>query len=436
MPIVKVPTNIVMETGHLIGGLPYGSIIAGRELYKVLRDPAYEIPPEVADKIMYNIKKGSVGVGMMALGYLNPQIFGGYYQKGEKRKKGDVPVGGMKIGDFEVPKWLLHNPFLEAIQFGATMRRVHDDLNSKRLIEENALHDAPRMVTNAAKGVIEQVPFYDEPIRAVEAAMGNNWQVWASELGESMLMPQVLRDAAKDLDRSEGDYVKRAKYTFGDYLQSDVPFLRNKLPEKGDRFVTVDGKHYNALGEEVTNVDTSVGTAINPIPRPIPITIGPDEATWKFIKDNDINVLPPQQDAEAMKFISDKGEKVQELTDTQYASFVKARGDVIKKGLDVLIPALSDLNKEDAISQLMDGELDNGNKVFSTKEKAEQAYDFLLKSDIKKITSKILSAGTDAGLYEVGAYIRVPKDIKLELAKIIFGEEEKPKPTIENYNNK
>jgi len=99
MPIVKVPTNIVKETGHLVGGLPYSSILAGREMFKVLRDPGYEISPKWLTRSCI-ISKGFSRMGLLALGYSNPQMFGGYYQEGDKRDKKDVPAGGMRIGDF------------------------------------------------------------------------------------------------------------------------------------------------------------------------------------------------------------------------------------------------------------------------------------------------------------------------------------------------
>ena len=409
MPIVKVPMNIAKETGHLIGGMPYAHVLMGRELYKILRDPAYEVSPEMADKIMYNIKKGSVGIGLLALGYSNPQIFGGYYQPGDKHGKDDVPAGGMKIGEFEVPKWMIHNPFIEVLQFGATMRRVHDKMNENRLVEKSALHDLPAGVVAGGKGVIQQIPFADEPTRLGKAVTsGQGAAQFADELAASMLVPQALRDAAKDFDRKDGDYVSRAKYTIGDYIQNDIPFLKNKLPEKGDRYVT-DGKDtYNALGENIKSVDGK---------------------TWKFIKDNDINVLPPQPDAPAMQFVNTKGEKVDELNPKQYATFVKTRGEAIKQGLDLMMTAMQDEDKSSVIESLMKVDMGDGKPVFDTKKKAEMAYNYFHKRTVESTSKKILSLGTKAGLYNIGCLIRVPGDMKMELAKIIFDEMGGEEPT-------
>ena len=54
--------------------------------------------------------------------------------------------------------------------------------------------------------------------------------------------------------------------------------------------------------------------------------------------------------------------------------------------------------------------------------KAEDAYNFIVKNKGTSIFGKILSLGTRVGLYNIDALITIPKDMKLELAKIIFDE--------------
>jgi len=58
---------------------------------------------------------------------------------------------------------------------------------------------------------------------------------FSDELLTSMVIPKHFADAAKDFDRKKGDYVTRGRYSISDYIQNDIPFWRNKLPEKGEQ---------------------------------------------------------------------------------------------------------------------------------------------------------------------------------------------------------
>ena len=83
LPIVKVPTNIVAETMQYA----IGSITGSVRMAKAFHDGIEKLSPEDADLIMRHLKKGSLGAAAMLAGYLAPDMLGGFYQQGEKRKK-------------------------------------------------------------------------------------------------------------------------------------------------------------------------------------------------------------------------------------------------------------------------------------------------------------------------------------------------------------
>ena len=225
LPIVKVPTNIVAETLEYAVGSVTG---LGRLGYAMARG-VDRLPPEEADAIMRSLKKGSLGMAALALGYYNPDIFGGYYQKGEKRKKEEAQVGGLRIYGHNVPSFLLHNPLLETLQIGATIRRVQDSkyaATGKRKGFGEGLYAA-------AMGIGEQIPFIREtPVLAKAMDPNQKGQFWG-EMLRSMLVPQLLQQAAQWHDEDAfGNPVKRNPRDVVEELEVGIPGLRERVKKK------------------------------------------------------------------------------------------------------------------------------------------------------------------------------------------------------------
>lgn len=225
LPIVKIPTNIVAETAQYALGSVYGTAKLAHAYGKGIE----KLSPYEADSIMRSIKKGSVGAAGLALGYFGADHLGGYYQRG-KRDEGDVPFGSVRAFGVEIPSLLIHNPLLETLQIGATIRRVADSKLRKKDEDTQGL-GAGTMA--AALGLLEEVPFVREVTElgkmidpmTRENALGN--------LVQGMTVPAGISWIARQIDRDErGDKIQRDTKTVGEHVIEGVPGLRETLTEK------------------------------------------------------------------------------------------------------------------------------------------------------------------------------------------------------------
>ncbi len=119
LPVKRIPTNLVAEAMQYATGLFTGNaqaILALRRGVETLR-------PEQAESIMRQLKKGSIGAAVMALGYYGKDWVGGYFSK-DKRPESDVKEGAVRTPYGDISSTFLHNPLLEILQFGATVRRA------------------------------------------------------------------------------------------------------------------------------------------------------------------------------------------------------------------------------------------------------------------------------------------------------------------------
>jgi broad specificity phosphatase PhoE len=233
LPFVKVPTNILGETiSHVAGPEIALTQIISKSLGKGLKD----LSQDEAESIMRNLKKGTIGHVALMAGYLNPSVFGGYYQKGEKRDEKDVKVGDMKVLGVNIPAWALEAPIFQAMQLGATVRRIKDTMvkgQAKGLGEG---------IWGGALGLMSHEPLIDEPSRlAGMMASPTERQYFLGELAKSTLVPAALEYAAKVTDpadtRSTGEKLlepenKRAPETIGEHVESAIPGLRENTPIK------------------------------------------------------------------------------------------------------------------------------------------------------------------------------------------------------------
>lgn len=223
LPIVRVPMNIVSETAQGIYGVPVGSI----KLVQAMRNGIRDLPPEQADAIMRNLKKGSIGAALMALGYLSPENVGGYDWR-EKRQEGDVKTGGFKVFDVNMPRWMTHAPWFELMQFGATIRHVKDQ-TVKATGDSKGIDEG---LWAAGFGLLEQTPFYGEMLRAGRASEGTTLRnQFLGELLKGTLEPAALQKIAEWSDED----VKRNPKTITEHLEMGIPGLRQNVPEKIDK---------------------------------------------------------------------------------------------------------------------------------------------------------------------------------------------------------
>jgi hypothetical protein len=224
LPITRVPTNIVGEIFQYITGTGTGS--AG--VVRALRNGVENLKPEEADLIMRQLKKGSLGAAGLITGYLLADQIGGYHQTGQKPKHGDLKPGSIKIAGEEIPAHLLHSPFMETLQVGATVRKVAD---SKLRKKDQTTQGIPAGLVAGGLGLTEEVPFVREMLEVTKAYNPNERGAFFGELGKSMIEPQALQWIAEKTDKNEyGQRVNRKPTNVVEHLEMGIPGLREKVP--------------------------------------------------------------------------------------------------------------------------------------------------------------------------------------------------------------
>jgi len=216
LPITHVPTNFAAEA---INRTPVGIIRGALELKSAIKNGLDTLHPDEADKIMRHLKQGTVGTGLLLLGYLAPQIAGGYYQAGEKRKKDELGPGdiGAKHTHF-----LMHNPAAEVITMGATVRKVADHMLKGH--PEGFI----RGMAQGYLGMIGSTPFLRSPSDIATIANGRRSEQTRvlGSLAQGLTIPRFVTEIAQDTDTVE----KRKTRELPDYLKAGIPGLRQTLP--------------------------------------------------------------------------------------------------------------------------------------------------------------------------------------------------------------
>jgi hypothetical protein len=232
LPIVKIPLNIVKRAFEY----SFGTVVGGFRLGRALSAGLDKLEPEEADIIMRNLQRGLLGVAVLALGYFNPKSVGGYYQKGEKRDPKDVKYGGVKIFGHEIPRIFVHNPLLEQLQIGATIRRIVDFKLHKSDKEGPGYLNG---ILGAYGGLAEELPFTQQAEQTLKLLDPQERPKFLGELLKSTV-PGVAQWAAGQLDQRDltpgkfitGTPIPRNPKTPAQYLETAIPGLRQNVPKK------------------------------------------------------------------------------------------------------------------------------------------------------------------------------------------------------------
>jgi hypothetical protein len=231
-PIVKIPTNIVAEAFQYATGTVTGSA----RLAKAFKRGIETLKPEEADLIMRELKKGVLGNAVMLLGFFASQAIGGFYQPGQRRKDGDVKPGTVRVGNIDIPQYLLHNPLVDQLQVGATIGRV---ANSKLRNKDRETQGLPAGVAAAALGLIEEVPFATGTEQMHKLFTPNERMAYVGELARSRVEPQFMQWMAQQGDRASyippSEVRQRKPESFGQEMEMGIPGLRQNVPLKRKR---------------------------------------------------------------------------------------------------------------------------------------------------------------------------------------------------------
>lgn len=235
LPVTKVGTNIVFQAFERAFGTGQGAF----ELARAYRDGFENMKPEEADIILRHLKRGSVGAAILAAGFFMPEIFGGFYRKGEKRDQKDVAVGEIK-SPVELPKFVsktgnipayaLHGPAIEVAQLGSTLRRVADSKLRKRDTETQGLTNG---ALAAGLGLVAETPFVKETLDQAKMFEPGGAPNVIGNFAQGAI-PQVVQFAARHMDQdAEGNTIKRKPDGILQQIEMGIPTLRNTLPQSG-----------------------------------------------------------------------------------------------------------------------------------------------------------------------------------------------------------
>jgi hypothetical protein len=225
LPIIRIPLNLVKRAFEYSFGTATGAFRLGRAMSEGLDN----LKPEEADIIMRNFKRGSLGLAFVAIGFFNPENVGGYYQHGKKRSAEDVEAGGLTIFGQKIPRLFIHNPLLEQLQIGATIRRVADSKLHKKDKEDQGYAAG---IMAAYGGLIEETPFVREAEDSLKALDPYQRNKFLGELLKSAI-PGVVEWTARQMDKdAEGNVIQRAPKTPIETLQTAIPGMRENVPER------------------------------------------------------------------------------------------------------------------------------------------------------------------------------------------------------------
>ncbi len=223
-PVLRVPTNLAFEVATHIVGVPMG---AAEATHAALTKGLENLKPAEAETIMRHMKKGSLGLVAMALGYFAYKTFGGYYSG--KRDDNDAPPQGAKVGDTTVPAFVQHNPMMEVVHFGATVRRAEEQVTKGK---KAGLMEG---LETAGSGLAQEIPLVREAEQGV-GITGHNahergWHL--GELAKSLVVPQFMQWIAGRTDTDvKGKPIQRKPTTTWQHVESGIPVLRQNVPIK------------------------------------------------------------------------------------------------------------------------------------------------------------------------------------------------------------
>lgn len=229
IPFVKVPTNIVGETATLSGG---GLVAGGIKLmHTAFTKGLKNLEPVEADMIMRNLKKGAIGTAALLLGYFSPKDFGGFYQEKEKRKEGDLKANQMRIFGVQIPSWLLHSPIFNAMQLGATVRRVKD-----KYMEEGKDDPTLNGIMAGGLGLIKEVPLAEQPMEVAKLFDPQERNYYVGQLAKNTIDPGILQYIAK-IEQGYNPWTENTAHkpqpaTILEHIETGLPVLTENVSTK------------------------------------------------------------------------------------------------------------------------------------------------------------------------------------------------------------
>jgi hypothetical protein len=242
LPIVKIPSNIVKQTfEHMFGTLP-----ATYKLIDAAVRGTENMSAQDAHILMRQMKRGSAGLLMMAMGVILKDYIGGLYIKGEE--EGEIPYGSLGVGPYVIPKYLMENPLFACLQVGATAARFWENHYGEDDSFIGNVKLAAKMTALTSIGVVEEAPFVSAILNADKALRGaQDLETTLSEIYLRPYIPAGLQFVADIQDLDDGLDLKNkpimenfatlmnrkaTKRTPSDWFEAielGIPFLRQNV---------------------------------------------------------------------------------------------------------------------------------------------------------------------------------------------------------------
>lgn len=217
-PIAGVATNFAGRSAEYVGGVPYG-------LLKVVMNHGIEnmAQPEAA-AVLRSFKRGGVGMGLMALGYFQPDGWirsGGHYSPDKAKSSSDLKANEVEMFGTKLPQLLstavLHAPMLQALQVGADIRNYDSPVHAARA---------------AALGVAESLPAAETAQTLAKGLSGSENEAGkgAGRYASGLVPLSGLGQSVGSIDDQLSDKHRSPK-GFTDELKMVFPWWRDEVPE-------------------------------------------------------------------------------------------------------------------------------------------------------------------------------------------------------------
>jgi len=242
IPVIKVPTNVALDITDHILGLPLG---LGKLAVEAIKSSGgFEgLSYAETDQILRHLKNGSLGGALATYGFFKYKELGGFYERGEKRKKGELKPGEVKVGGVTIPSLAAKDVAFEVMQAGAQLNRTLHQTYGLKSGEKKTIPDG---ILAAAMGVADIVPFITESSVIAKLQDPNQrGRVLASQLADYVELG-LVQEVAKQFDKPtpfdpfEDSVQRKGKAksfgkAFTEELQLRTPGLRFKVPKAGSQ---------------------------------------------------------------------------------------------------------------------------------------------------------------------------------------------------------
>lgn len=223
IPILKIPANLFKEGIELQFGLLRAGIRIGQT--------RTEITGAQADYIMRNLKRGTLGPALMAIGYVGYQSFGGTYREGKKQPNKGIDYNDMNIAGHEVSHHWSHAASTSIMQMGAMLHYITDE-DRKKLGKQNA---------NIVSAALQAEWAFVSDLPVVGAAKNINTFA-SSEKGMQKVGGNMLRqylepgliqwEARREDEGADGKPTKRYPKNMTEELKMGIPGLREDVSKR------------------------------------------------------------------------------------------------------------------------------------------------------------------------------------------------------------